>query len=214
MIEVEMTTKDIERETGIQHNKIMRDIRDKWLKLYPINVEGISLSKVGQSDFIVKTGSYINSRGKEYPLYILNKNAANAFMANYKIGYAQLVIDYVNKLEQELIYKQEELDVMKGIVWEVINGQSYVAQEQALKCAGVKHPRLFMKYLKGHTKFYEDVMFTRNYLESRQCNKHGDRWYKFTREGFKWLLSKRDDINDWVEKCKVLEKQRKELILE
>lgn len=100
---------------------------------------------------------------------------------------------------------------MKSVVWEVINGQAYVSQEQALKCAGIKHPRLFMKYLKGHSKFYEDLMFNRHFLKLRQCNSHGDKWHKFTKEGFKWLLEKREDINTWVDKCKQVEKEQKKM---
>ncbi len=204
MIEVEMTSLDIERETGVKHNKIMRDLRDKWFIDYPLNSEGISLSNFGQSDFIIKSSSYVNSRGKEYLMYVLNKNAANAFMANYSKVHAMKIVAYINSLEQELLKKEKEISLMKEIVWEVINGQAYVSQEQALKCAGVKHPRLFMKYLKGHKTFYNDVVYERSYLVSKQCNKNGDRWWKFTKDGFKWLLDNNTKINDWVEEQKVV----------
>jgi len=211
MFEVEMTSLEIEKETGIQHNKIMRDVRDKWLQEFPLNQSNISLSKIGQSDFVVKLSSYTNSRGKDYPMYIFNKQAVNAFMANYRLEHAMKIVAKVDELEQELVAKQKEIDMMKSIVWEVINGQAYIGQEQALKMAGIKHPRLFMKYLKGNQKFYDSVVFERDILKNHQCNQHGDRWWKFTKEGFKWLLDGRDILNGWVEKQKNIEKSNNKL---
>lgn len=207
MIKVEITTLDIERETGIDHNKVMRDVRDKWLTKFPLNSDGFSLSKIGQSDFIVESITYINSRGKEYPAFKFNRNAANAFMANYKLEHAMKMVDYIVSLEAENLRLEEENRIMKDIVWEVINGQVYIGQEQALKMAGIKHPRLFMKYLKANDKFYDSVVFDRNLLRNHQCNKHGDRWWKFTKEGFQWLLSGKDTLNAWVEKQKVIARQ-------
>lgn len=116
------------------------------------------------------------------------------------------VYDYLEKLEEELV-------IMKDIVWEVINGQAYIGQEQALKMAGIKHPRLFMRYLKSNEKFYNSVVNDRGLLKNHQCNKHGDRWWKFTKEGFQWLLQGKDKLNDWVGKCKVAEKQSKDLLV-
>lgn len=104
---------------------------------------------------------------------------------------------------------EKENQLMKDIVWQVINGQSYISQEQALKMAGIKHPRLFMKYLKSNTKFYNSVVFDRNLLRNHQCNKHGDRWWKFTKEGFQWLLQGKDVLNEWVDRQKIIEKQSK-----
>jgi hypothetical protein len=204
MIKVEMTSKDMERETGIRHDNIMRDVKNKWLSKHPLDDDGVSLLKIEGSEFIVKTDTYTNSRGKVYPLYIFNKNAANAFMSNYKIEHSVKVVAYVNHLEKELLLKEKELSIMKEIVWDVINGQSYIGQEQALKMAGIKHPRLFMKYLKGNERFLDSVMLERNYLSRKQCNKHGDSWWKFTKEGFQWLLSSKDKINAWVESQKKL----------
>lgn len=104
-----------------------------------------------------------------------------------------------------------ENQVMKDIVWEVINGQAYLGQEQALKMAGIKHPRLFMKYLKGNSKFYDSVVYDRNLLKHHQCNKHGDRWWKFTKEGFEWLLEGKEKLNSWVEVQKQREKELSKL---
>lgn len=206
MVNVEMSTKDIERETGIRHDNILRDLRNKYLKKYPLNSVGVSTLRIEERDFTVKSTTY-KVRGKEMPCFTFNKFAANAFMANYKIEHAMKVVVCVDKLEQELTKKQEEVDMMKSLVWEVINGQAYLSQEQALKMANVKHPRLFMKYLKGNKTFYEDVVFNRNYLKEKQCNAKGDRWWKFTKDGFKWLLENNSKINEWVSAQKALQQK-------
>ncbi|MCP4320737.1 MAG: hypothetical protein GY787_02525 [Alteromonadales bacterium] len=144
-------------------------------------------------------------------MFILNKHAANALVANYKMSHAIKIIQRIIELEVTVVEQQRQLEVMKDIVWEVINGQSWIGQEQALKMSGVKHPRLFMKYLKGNTKFYEDVTTNREYLSARQCNQHGDRWFKFSREGFQWLLDSKSKINGWVEEQKVIAKNKNKL---
>jgi len=202
MIEVEMNSLEIAELVGKRHDNVVRDIRTKLLP-------EISLLKNEESDFIVNTSTYTNSRNKEYEMFILNKNATNALVANYKMNHAIKVIQHIIHLEKELERKEKELSIMKDIVWDVVNGQKWVSQEQALKMAGVKHPRLFMKYLKGHQTWMNDLVFNRQYLMERQCNKHGDRWWKFSQEGFRWLLDFKSDINAWVEKQKVLEKERK-----
>jgi len=202
MIEIEMNSLEIAELVGKEHRNVVRDIRQKLLP-------EISLLKNEQSDFVINSSTYTNSRNKEYEMYILNKNATNALVANYKMSHAIKVIQHIVYLEKELERKEKELSIMKDIVWDVVNGQKWVSQEQALKMAGVKHPRLFMKYLKGHQTWMNDLVFNRQYLMERQCNKHGDRWWKFSQGGFRWLLDFKSDINVWVEKQKVLEKERK-----
>lgn len=78
MIAVEMTSLEIAELTGKEHKHVNRDIRDKLLP-------EISESKIGLSDFKVKTTTYRSSRGKDLTMYVLNKYAANALMANYKM---------------------------------------------------------------------------------------------------------------------------------
>ena len=104
-------------------------------------------------------------------------------MANYELEHAVKVVAYIDKLETENTRLEEENRIMKDIVWEVINGQAYIGQEQALKMAGIKNPRLFMKYLKSNERFFNSVVFERQLLREHQCNKHGDRWWKFTKAG-------------------------------
>ena len=148
MIDVEMTSKDIERETGIRHDNILRDVKSKWLDKYPINSDGISLLKIEGSDFIIQTATWEN-RGKSFPAFKFNKNAANAFMSNYKLEHAIKIVAYIDKLEKENERLEEENRVLQGIVWQVINGKNYLPQELGAQSAGIERPRLFMKYLKG-----------------------------------------------------------------
>ena len=109
------------------------------------------------------------------------------------------IYDYLEAME-------EGIAAIKDIMWEVINGQAYVSQEQALKSVGVKHPRLFIKFLKSNKAFYNSVVFERQLLSERQCNKHGDRWLKFTKAGFQWLIDEKVKIDLWVEEQKVIQK--------
>lgn len=199
-----MTSLEIAEMCNKRHDNVMRDIKEKLLPK-------ISHLKNEESVFKVKTSTYENSRSKTYDMYVLNKYAANAFVANYKLEHAMLVVEHIHCLELKVEQQQKQLDIMKNIVWQVINGQAYISQEQALKMSGIKHPRLFMKYLKGSTKFYDSVVNEREFLKYKQCNKHGDRWWKFTKEGFQWLLDGQTKLNDWVERQKDLEKQRKVL---
>ena len=205
MIEIEMTSKDIERETGIRHDNLMRDVKSKWLSKHPLNEDNISLLNLRGQIFRVEAITY-ESRGKEYPAYKFNSNAANAFVSNYKLEHSLNIVAYVRSLEAQVEEQQRQLDIMKDIVWQVINGQAYIGQEQALKMAGVKHPRLFMKYLKSNKRFYNSVVYERSLLKHHQCNKHGDSWWKFTKKGFQWLLDGQEQINVWVEKQKAIEK--------
>lgn len=202
MIEVEMTSLDIANMCEKKHFHILRDIREKL-------IPQIDESKNG-CIFSVKKTTYYDLYKREKESYTLNKYAANALVANYKMKHAMLVVEHLHALECKVQEQQRQLEVMKNIVWEVINGQAYISQEQALKMAGIKHPRLFMRYLKSSSNFYDSVVNERNFLKNHQCNKHGDKWWKFTKEGFQWLLQGKVHLNDWVEKCKIIEKQNKQ----
>lgn len=202
IIQVEMTSLEIAEVTGKEHFHIMRDYRDKMLPLLTKE----DASKNG-GIFKVKEISYLDKYEREKPALCFNKYAANAFMANYKLEHAMAVVTHLNTLENKVVQQQEELSVMKNIVWTVINGQNYINQTQALKMAGVKHPNLFMRYLKDNKKFHEDLIYERCFLVNKQVGKTGmDRCWRFTKDGFKWLLTNRENINDWVEKQKAARK--------
>ncbi len=105
------------------------------------------------------------------------------------------VYDYITSLE-------EQNALMKDIVWEVINGQAWIGQEQALKMANIKHPRLFMKYLKSDKKFYNKTVYENEYLQERQVSADkSNRYWKFSKAGFEWLLRSKEKANAWVDSC-------------
>jgi hypothetical protein len=137
-------------------------------------------------------------------MFTLNKNSVNAFMANYSVQHAMSLVRHINVLEQELEAKQKEVDLMQSIVWEVINGQSWIGQNQAIKMAGITHPVLFMRYLKENTSFLNSVIKDNRLQERRVGKNASDRCWKFSQDGFKWLLSSRDTANIWVQDQKAL----------
>lgn len=196
MIEVEMTSLEIAKVTGKAHKHINETIRNKLLPAIEIGRD------FDPSIFSIKSSTYKDSYNREQKMFVLNKLAATALISYYDISFSCKIAAYIHKLEEELRRKEEELLVMKNIVWEVINGQNYIGQEQALKMAGIKHPRLFMKYLKEDKKFYETVIYKRKFLKSIQCNAEGDKYLKFTKAGFKWLLDSKDKANEWVQGIK------------
>ncbi len=201
MINIEMTSLEIAEITGKAHKHVRRDIS---AKLLPV----ISESENGLSDFTVDTRVYKDSRGKNQDMYVLNKNSVNAFMANYSVQHAMSLVRHINLLEEKLEAKQKELDLMQSIVWEVINGQSWIGQNQALKMAGITHPVLFMRFLKDNPTFLSKVM-NEGKLQERRVSKNADEVYwKFSQKGFKWLLHSKDTANTWVENQKALRVQK------
>jgi Rha family phage regulatory protein len=103
----------------------------------------------------------------------------------------------------------EENQIMKDIVWKVIKDKSYLGRMYALQSAGVKHPRLFLRYLQENGKFHTDV-HERGLLKHQHVSPN-TLVEMFTRKGFEWLLANKSNLDTWVEKQKVLEKQRKVL---
>lgn len=146
-----------------------------------------------------------NNRKQKY--YKLTKDGflmvAMSLTGKEAYSWKEAFISEFNRIE-------EENRIMQSIVWEVINGQAFLSQELALKSSGCDHPRLFMKFLKRNPKFYSSVL-ARSYLQTRQCNQHGDRWWKFSKAGFKWLVANKDILNTWVKEQKELDKLNKVL---
>lgn len=205
MNRIQITTLDIERETGIKHHKVMRDVRDKWLSKFPLNTDGFSLSKIGQSDFIVESITYTNSRGKAYPAFKFNQNAANAFMANYKLEHAMKLVDYISVLEQENLRLEEENQILKDLVWENIGDMKVLNQRTALQVAGIKHPIIFMRELRKRTASYKRLQDEGKIVY--QTYDQGKWTDRFTQEGFQWLLDKSETMNAWVEEIKISNKK-------
>ncbi|CAH9012071.1 putative Rha family transcriptional regulator [Vibrio phage 424E50-1] len=150
MIEVEMTSLDIAELTGKAHRRIRQDIKSKLLS-------EMSLHESVQSVLTVNTGTYRNERGRDYEVYILNSYAVNALISTYSMEHAVKLVMHIHKLELKVAEQQKQIDIMKDIVWKVIKNKSYIGRMYALQSAGVKHPRLFLRYLRENSKFYEDT---------------------------------------------------------
>ena len=205
MINIEMTSLEIAELTGKKHFHVLRDIREKLVPKLPEK----DASKNGFILFTVKSDTYEDTYKREKELYVLNKHSVNALMANYSIEHAMTLVTHIYTLEQELIKKEEEITVMKAIVWKVINEKSYISREYALKSAGIKHPRLFMKYLRGNKSFYKTT-HDNGYLKEQHVSAE-TKVEMFTKKGFKWLLESQEKANTWVEEQKVLWKKTKEV---
>ncbi|AHK11533.1 Rha-like protein [Shewanella sp. phage 1/40] len=201
MIEVEMTSLEIAELTGKKHFHILRDIRDKL-------IPELDESKNGFIFSVVET-TYYDSYKRNKECFKLNKYAANALVANYKMKHAILVVEHIHKLEMENFKLEEDNRIMKDIVWKVIKDKSYLGRVYALQSAGVKHPRLFLRYLRENGKFHTDV-HERGLLKHQHVSPN-TLVEMFTRKGFEWLLANKGNLDTWVEKQKVLEKQRKVL---
>lgn len=136
----------------------------------------------------------INNLGKEvldlhYPL-----TREQVFLTSMRESkqVRKAVYQYITKLE-------DDNRKLQSVVYQVIKGQKYIAQEQALKCAGITHPRKFMKILKENELWLNNVM-EQGYLEYKTVNSHKDKAWKFSQKGFEWLVDNCDKANSLVDK--------------
>ena len=197
ILKVSLSTKDIEKLTGKKHNHIMRDVSDKLLPK-------IDESKSGRIFYLIESATYKDAYKRDKPMYILNKHAVNVFMANYSMEHAMVLVERLDELESENVKLEEQLSIMKNIVWKVINNKSFISREYALKSAGINHPRLFMKYLSSNESFYSSVL-KREFLKDQHVSP-STKVLMFTQDGFQWLLGNTEKINSWVEDNKKLQR--------
>lgn len=199
MINLEMTSLEIAELTGKQHKHVNETIRKKLLPVIEVGRD------FDPSIFSIELITYKDKSQRKQNTFKLNKFSANALMAFYDIQFSCKLVSHLNKLEQKLVNKEEELLLMKSLVWKVINEKSYLSREYALKSAGITHPRLFMKYLRSNENFY-NITHEKGYLKDQHVSPD-TRVEMFTKEGFKWLLESREKANTWVENQKVLWKK-------
>ncbi len=139
--------------------------------------------------------STANNGFVEFDAYELNRKEVYLVSMRESKEVRSSVYDYITSLE-------EQNALMKDIVWETINGAAFLSQELALKSAGIKHPRLFMKYLKSDEKFYNKTVYENEYLQERQVSADkSNRYWKFSKAGFEWLLRSKEKANAWVDSC-------------
>ena len=203
MIEVEMTSLEIAELTGKKHKHINETIRNKMLPMLEIGRD------FDPSIFKVESTTYVDSSNRNQNTFKLNRYAANALTSYYDLSFACKLVIKLDCMEKEAVEQQRQLDLMKDIVWKVIKDKSYLGRMYALQSAGVKHPRLFLRYLQENGKFHTDV-HDRGLLKHQHVSPN-TLVEMFTRKGFEWLLANKSNLDTWVEKQKVLEKQRKVL---
>lgn len=142
--------------------------------------------------------STANGGFREFVAYKLNRKEVMLVSMRESKEVRSSVYDYILNIEQQL-------SIMKSIVWKVINDKAYISREMALKSAGIDHPRLFMKYLRSNKSFYEST-HSKGYLKDQHVSAN-TRVEMFTKSGFKWLLDNRESANNWVSTQKELWKQ-------
>lgn len=92
-----ITSLEVAKMVGKEHNKLLRDIREYCNQL--------SLSKIGQSDFFEES-TYKTERGKEYPCYKVTKKGCE-FIAHKLTGikgtkFTALYINKFHTMEEQL----------------------------------------------------------------------------------------------------------------
>lgn len=98
--------------TELGHNDLLKVIRDEF-------EEEISLGKISQS-------TYINSRGKEYPMFVLTLNQAKQVLMRESKFVRKAVILYIEKLENQVIELQNKVSTKDQYMLNIMNSKSDV----------------------------------------------------------------------------------------
>lgn len=96
--------------TELGHNDLLKVVRDEF-------EEEISLGKISQS-------TYINSRGKEYPMFVLTLNQAKQVLMRESKYVRKAVILYIEKLEKRIIELENQLSTKDVLMLNIVNSQS------------------------------------------------------------------------------------------
>lgn len=177
------TTLLVADKFGKRHADILRSINKQVLP----NIS----SDFAQRNFAF-TKKFNELANRETEHYNLTKDGFSmvAMSMTGKEAYAwkEAFIKEFNRLE-------EENQVLKSIVWQVINGKNYLPQELGAQAAGIEHPRLFMKYIKQRENVLKGFV-DKNFLEHKRVGKTAqDTAWRWTQSGFKYLLSNRQHLN-------------------
>lgn len=98
--------------TELGHNDLLKVIRDEF-------EEEISLGKISQS-------TYINSRGKEYPMFVLTLNQAKQVLMRESKYVRKAVILYIEKLENQVMELQNKVSTKDQYMLNIMNSKSDV----------------------------------------------------------------------------------------
>ncbi|QFR59151.1 transcriptional regulator [Vibrio phage ICP1] len=177
------TTLLVAEKFGKRHADILRSINKQVLP-------NISPDFAQRNFAFTKKFNELANRETEH--YNLTKDGFSmvAMSMTGKEAYAwkEAFIKEFNRLE-------EENQVLKSIVWQVINGKNYLPQELGAQAAGIEHLRLFMKYIKQRENVLKWFM-DKNLLEHKRVGKTAqDTAWRWTQSGFKYILSNRQHLN-------------------
>lgn len=111
--------------TELGHNDLLKVIRDEF-------EEEISLGKISQS-------TYINSRGKEYPMFVLTLNQAKQVLMRESKFVRRAVILYLEKLEKRIIELENQLSSKDVLMLKVIKANTEISRAIALNEYEIKY---------------------------------------------------------------------------
>lgn len=98
------------------------------------------------------------------------------------------IYDYIEALEQDV-----------WTMYNVITSKGFLGQELGLKCAGIKHPRLFMEMVNTFPNWTHHITTKNDYFGSRRVGKNpDDTILAWSKEGFQWLLRNKEVLNERV----------------
>lgn len=108
--QINIFRKEEGNRTELGHNDLLKVVRDEF-------EEEISLGKISQS-------TYINSRGKEYPMFVLTLNQAKQVLMRESKYVRKAVILYIEKLEKRIIELENQLSTKDVLMLNIVNSQS------------------------------------------------------------------------------------------
>ena len=110
--QINIFRKEEGNRTELGHNDLLKVVRDEF-------EEEISLGKISQS-------TYINSRGKEYPMFVLTLNQAKQVLMRESKYVRKAVILYIEKLEKRIIELENQLSTKDVLMLNIVNSQSKI----------------------------------------------------------------------------------------
>ncbi len=143
-----------------------------------------------------------NQGFKEFDAYELTRRDVFLVSMRESKEVRASIYDYIESLENEL---QE----LKDNIYHVITHKGFLGQELGLKCAGIKHPRLFMEFINVRNKWKEHITTDNNYFGKRRVGANeSDTILAWSQDGFEWLVRNREYINQVVDNYKKFKAQK------